>query len=130
MASRQGGVKTVDNNNYICWLHRKYGDKTYWKCQLREHKARLYTMLANDNIWVILQQAQSFHLPKPKVYQAIVNVNEEASNSQQSSRALIIEFLSNVGITISSLMLSWPNLPCKLEVGGKRRIKSHIHPTK
>lgn len=73
---------------------------------------------------------QLFHLSKPKVYQAIVNVKEEASNSQQSSRALIIEFLANVDITISSLMLSWPNLSCKLEVGGRKRIKSHIRPTK
>ena len=79
---------------------------------------------------MILQQAQLFHLSKLKVYQAIVNVKEEASNLQQSSRALIVEFLANVDITISSLMLSRPNLSCKLEVGGKRRIESLICPTK
>lgn len=29
------GLKIVDDNNYVYQLDGKYGDKTYWKCEIR-----------------------------------------------------------------------------------------------
>ena len=63
-------LKIVDDNNYIYQPGRKYGDKTYWKCEIREWKARLHTALENDNIPVcksFREHSHLFHLSKPKV---------------------------------------------------------------
>ena len=48
------GLKTVDDNNYVYWLDRKYGDKIYRKCEIIECKARLHTVLENGNISVTM----------------------------------------------------------------------------
>lgn len=37
--SRCGGLKFMDGN-YIYQLDRQYGDKTHWKCERRQYKAR------------------------------------------------------------------------------------------
>lgn len=34
--------------NYVHWLDRKYGDRTYWRCEIRQCKAKLHTILEND----------------------------------------------------------------------------------
>ena len=48
--SRRGGLKIV-NDNDIYQLNRKHGDKTSWKCEVRQCKARLHiSILDNDNI--------------------------------------------------------------------------------
>ena len=46
-----GGLKIADAYNYIYQLDRKCSDrKTYWKCEIREYKGRLHTLLENGNI--------------------------------------------------------------------------------
>lgn len=73
--SRYGGIKLV-NDNYIYWLNRKYGDKkTYWKCKIREYKARFHTILENDNVSVCETFSEQSSLPpiKTKIFQAITN---------------------------------------------------------
>ena len=58
--SRHGGLKIVDDNNSV----RKYGDKkTYWKCETRECKARLHTILENDNKAVCKSFSKPRHPP-------------------------------------------------------------------
>ena len=50
--SRHSDLKIVDDKNYIYWLDRKYGDKTYWKCEIRQCKARWHAILDNDDVLV------------------------------------------------------------------------------
>lgn len=59
-------------------------------------KTRLCTILENANIPVCKscsEHSHSSHLSKPKVNQAMANIKEVATNSQQSLRALIIDSL-------------------------------------
>ena len=46
----RGGVKLVDDFNFVYRIDRKYGEKTYWKCEYKECKARAYTVLEDDNL--------------------------------------------------------------------------------
>ena len=49
---KRAGLKIVDGNNYVYHLDRICSDKkTYWKCEVREYKARLHTILENGNIY-------------------------------------------------------------------------------
>lgn len=60
------------------------------------YKARLHAMLENNNILVCKsfhEHSLLSHLSKPKAYQAMANMKEAVTNSQQSLRALIISFL-------------------------------------
>ena len=54
------------------------------------------------------------HLSKPKVYQAMANIKEAASHSQQPSRVLITNSLANLNTTACSLISSLPNLSCDI----------------
>lgn len=58
------------------------------------------------------------HLSKPKTYQATANIKEATSNSQQSLRALFINFPANLDTTTCSLMPSFKCIMCyyKLEI--------------
>lgn len=55
-------------------------------------KARLHTVLKNNLLVCRFfgKHNHPSHLSKTKVYQAMANRKEEANNSQQSSRSLII----------------------------------------
>ena len=46
----RGGVKLVDDFNFVYRIDRKYGEKTYWKCEYKECKARAHTVLEDDNL--------------------------------------------------------------------------------
>ena len=48
METSRGGLKLVDDLNYIYRIDRKYGEKTYWKCDYMECKARVHTKLEDD----------------------------------------------------------------------------------
>lgn len=59
-------------------------------------KARLHTILENDSISIctlFVEHCYPSHLSKPKVYQTIENIKEEAINSQRSLRALMLHSL-------------------------------------
>ena len=51
--SRCGDLKILADNNYIDLIEKTVIN--YWKCEIRERKARLHTILENDNILIGLQ---------------------------------------------------------------------------
>nr|XP_040571875.1 uncharacterized protein LOC121121074 [Lepeophtheirus salmonis]XP_040571876.1 uncharacterized protein LOC121121074 [Lepeophtheirus salmonis] len=74
--SQRGGMKLVDDKNYIYRVDRKYGFKVYWKCERDKCKSRLHTITKeNDslNISVCSRVGEHDHPnkpskpPKPKV---------------------------------------------------------------
>ena len=52
--------------------------------------------------------------PKTKVCQAFKNIEEAATNSQQSSRTLMMDSLANLDMTACSLRPPLPNLSCSV----------------
>lgn len=48
--STRGGVKLVDDLNFVYRIDRKYGEKTCWKFENKECKGRVHTVLENDNL--------------------------------------------------------------------------------
>lgn len=72
VVSKCVGIKIVDDNNCVYGPDRKYGDKqTYWKCEKRGCKARLHTILENDNVAVrksFGEHRHPSHPLGPKVY--------------------------------------------------------------
>lgn len=55
VTSGSGGLKIVNDNNYVYRLVRKYWDKkTYWICEVRECKARLHTYFIKFLLFYLL----------------------------------------------------------------------------
>lgn len=87
MTNRQGGLKIVDDNSYTADCKAPY-------------TSRLHLLLESDRRSVCKsfgEPCDSSHLSKPKVYQAVQNTEEAATNSSQSLRALIIDSLVGNG---------------------------------
>ena len=51
METSRGGLKLVNDLNYIYRIDRKYGEKTYWKCDSMGCKARVHTKLEDDRLY-------------------------------------------------------------------------------
>ena len=93
---RSGDLKTLDDNNYVHRPDRKRSDTAYWKCELKENKARLPTILENENASVFVNSSASSHPSqpsKPKVYQALTDTYKRWLLIHKSLRALIIDSL-------------------------------------
>ena len=65
----------------------------------------------------------------PKVYWSVANRKESASHSQQSLRALVIDFLANWDTAVFSLMPSLQMYYTILEIGGKEESSSSSYPS-
>ena len=60
----------------------------------------------------------------------MANIKEATSNSQQSLRALFINFPANLDITACSLMPSFKFIMCYYKMETKKRIKLLLSPPK
>ena len=97
--STRGGLKLVDDLNFIYRINRKYGPKTYWKCENADCKARLHTVLENDNLSVCKTFGEHCHPSnpsKPKICRAKAILKAQATTSQASARSLIAEMSSTL----------------------------------
>ena len=54
----RGGLKLVDDYNYIYRKERKYGERTYWKCDSMGCKARVHTKLENDSVSTVYAKSR------------------------------------------------------------------------
>ena len=63
--SRRGGAKLVDNGNYIYRLDRKYREKTYWKCEVKQCKARVHTTHKDDTLSICAAFGDHCHSSNP-----------------------------------------------------------------
>ena len=94
--SSRGGLKLVDDLYYIYRIDRKYGEKTYWKCDSMGYKARVHTKLENDSVSICKTVGEHCHPSEPKVYEAKTKMKSIATNSQTSARSLIAEVASSL----------------------------------
>ena len=102
METSGGGLKLVDHPNYIYRIDRKYGEKTYWKCDSMECKARVHTKLEDDSVSICKTVGEHCHPSKPKVYKA--KTKSIATNSQTSARSLIAEVASSLDSNVLALL--------------------------
>ena len=65
MKSSRGCAKLVDNGNYIYRLDRKYGEKTYWKCEVKQSKARVHTTHKDDTLSICAAFDDHCHSSNP-----------------------------------------------------------------
>lgn len=49
-------LKIVGDNNSLWQLDSKYSDKIYWKCEMKEYRVRLHTILNQKMITYQIQQ--------------------------------------------------------------------------
>ena len=119
METSRGGLKLVDGFNYIYEIDRKYGEKTYWKCDSVGCKARVHTELEGDSVSVCKTVGEHYHPSKPKVYEAKTKMKSIATNSQTSARSLIAEVAFSLDSntlallpTKAHLQISWQNWFC------------------
>ena len=63
--SSRGCAKLVDNGNYIYRLDRKYGEKTYWKCEVKQSKARVHTTHKDDTLSICAAFDDHCHSSNP-----------------------------------------------------------------
>ena len=73
METNRGGLKSVDDLNYIYSIGRKYGEKRYRKCEYKECKARVHIKLEDDILYIcktVGEYCHPSHHFKPKVYEA------------------------------------------------------------
>lgn len=52
MRNSRDSEKLVDDFNFVYRIDRKYSEETNWKCENRECKARVHSMLENDNLFI------------------------------------------------------------------------------
>ncbi|XP_068206482.1 uncharacterized protein [Palaemon carinicauda] len=109
----RGGLKLVDDLNYIYRLDRKYGEKTYWKCDYIECKARVHNKLEDDSVSLgktVGEHCNPSHPSKPKVYEAKTKIKLIATNSQTSARSVIAEVASSLDSNALALLLTKAHL--------------------
>ena len=85
----RGGLKLVDNYNYIYRKEQKYGERTYWKCDSMGCKARVHTKLENDSVSICKTVGEHCHPSNPsrlKIHEAKTKMRSIATNSKTSSR--------------------------------------------
>ncbi|XP_066969100.1 uncharacterized protein [Macrobrachium rosenbergii] len=107
METSRGGLKLVDDLNYIYRFDRKYGEKTYWKCDSMGCKARVHTKLEDDSVSIcktVNEHCHPAHPSKPKVYEAKKKMKSAATNSQTSSRSLIAKIASSLDSNALALL--------------------------
>ena len=79
------GLNIVDANNYVYQLDRKCSDKkTYWKCEIREYKGRLHTLLENGNILAVANPFWAVISPSPQnhKFRELCQMQKVACDSQ------------------------------------------------
>ncbi len=111
--SSRGGDKLVDDQNFIYRHERKYQDKTYWKCDVKNCKARVHTLVNNEVISICKTVGEHTHPSnpnQPKTQEAIAKMKENALNCQIVSRSLIAGACGQVEEEGCSLMPSNSNL--------------------
>ncbi|XP_068208538.1 uncharacterized protein [Palaemon carinicauda] len=89
----RGGEKLVDDNNFVYRIDRTLESKTYWKCEIKNCKARVHTLLESEGDIAICktvgEHSHSGNPTKPNVYSTLAKMKENATNSQLSARSLI-----------------------------------------
>lgn len=63
--STRGGVKLVDDLNFVYRIDGKYGEKTCWKFENKECKGRVHTVLENDNLSISKTFGEHCHPSHP-----------------------------------------------------------------
>ena len=97
----------MDDLNYIYRIDRKYGEKTYWKCDYKECKGRVHINLEDDILSIcktVGEHCHPSHPCKPKVYEAKKKMKSIASNSQTSARSIIAEVASSLDSNALALL--------------------------
>ena len=95
----RGGQKLIDDLNYMYRLEKKYGPKTYWKCDNTDCRSRVHTVIENETLTiskVLNEHCHPSNPSKPKIYEAKAILKEEATNSQTSVRSLIVEISASL----------------------------------
>ena len=88
-----GGEKLVDDSNFVYRIDRTLEMKKYWKCEVKNCKARVHTTSDSEGLIVICKtvgdHSHSANPTKPKVYGTLARMKESAKESQLSARSLI-----------------------------------------
>ncbi|XP_040575190.1 uncharacterized protein asrij isoform X1 [Lepeophtheirus salmonis] len=131
--SQRGGMKLVDNYNYIYRVDQKSGEKTYWKCEYSKCKARLHTVMDVDKVNVCICKTVSEHShpsnpSKTKMCDVKAKLKSEALSSPLSSRMLIEQMASSMDESTLSLMSNASNLARSVRSWRQRVNQSHPIP--
>ena len=91
--TEKSGVKLVNDDNHVYRIKKKYNEKTYWKCEVKQCKARVHTLLEGQEIIIISKSnGEHCHPSNPmrtKVYDVKSKLKILSTNTQHAGRKLI-----------------------------------------
>ena len=91
LKSDRCGVKLVTDDHHVYQIE-KYNEKTYWKCELEQCRARVHALLQDKEIIICKSTGEDCHPAnpmKPKVYEAKSKMKILSINSQNASRKVM-----------------------------------------